>query len=48
MIGTIAMTKNAKTQKTPISGFVQNSNKSEMEIFVFCVTDFKPTKIQTH
>ena len=39
------MTKNAKTQKTQISVFVQNRQKTEMEIFVLCVITFEPIKI---
>ena len=42
------MTQNAKMQKTQISVFVQNCQKTEMEIFVFCVITFESIKIQTH
>ena len=42
------MTQNAKMQKTQISVFVQNRQKTEMEIFVFCVITFEPIKIWTH
>ena len=39
------MTQNAKMQKTQISVFAQNRQKTEMEIFVFCVITFEPIKI---
>ena len=41
------MTQNAKTQKTQMSGFVQNCKKSEMEIFAFYVITFEPIRIYT-
>ena len=39
------MTQNAKMQKTQTSVFVQNHQKTEMEIFVFCTITFEPIKI---
>ena len=39
------MTQNAKMQKTQMSVFLQNRQKTEMEIFVFCVITFEPNKI---
>ena len=39
------MTQNAKMQKPQMSVFVQNHQKTEMEIFVFCVITFEPIKI---
>ena len=39
------MTQNAKMQKTQMSVFLQNRQKTEMEIFVFCVIPFKLIKI---
>ena len=39
------MTQNAKMQEMQMSVFVQNHQKSEMEIFVFCVTTFEKIKI---
>ena len=39
------MTQNAKMQKTQTSVFVKNCQKTEMEIFVFCVITFEPIKI---
>ena len=39
------MTQNAKMQKTQLFDFVQNHNKREMEIFVFCVITFEPIRI---
>ena len=39
------MTQNKKIQKTQMSVFVQNHQKTEMEIFVFCVTTFEKIKI---
>ena len=39
------MTQNAKMQKTQVSVFVQNHQKTEMEIFVFCVITIEPIKI---
>ena len=41
------MTQNAKMQKTQMSVFVQNRQKTEMEIFVFCVITFQPIIIKT-
>ena len=34
-----------KRKKTQMSVFVQNSTKTEMEVFVFCVITFEPIKI---
>ena len=45
LISTKGMTQNTKMQKTQISVFVQNRQKTEMEIFVFCVITFEPIKI---
>ena len=39
------MTQNAKMQKTQMSVFVQNHQRTEIEIFVFCVITFEPIKI---
>ena len=39
------MTQNTKMQKTQMIVFVQNSNKAEIEIFVYCVITFEPIKI---
>ena len=39
------MTQNAKMQKTQMSVSVKNRQKTEMEIFVFCVITFEPIKI---
>ena len=39
------MTQNAKMQKTQMSVFVQNRQKTEMEKFVFCVITFEPIKV---
>ena len=39
------MTQNAKMQKTQMSVFLQNRQKTEMEIFVFCAITFEPIKI---
>ena len=39
------MTQNAKMQKMQMYGFVQNHEKTEMEIFAFCVPTFRPIKI---
>ena len=39
------MTQNKKMQKTQMSVFVQNHQRTEMEIFVFCVITFEPIKI---
>ena len=42
------MTQNAKMQEMQMSVFVQNRQKTEMEIFLFCVITFVPIKILTH
>ena len=39
------MTQNAKTQKMPICVFEQNCEKTEIEIFSFCVITSEPIKI---
>ena len=39
------MTQNKKMQKTQMSVFVQKHQKTEMEIFVFCVISFEKIKI---
>jgi hypothetical protein len=36
------MTQNAKMQEMQMSAFVQNWQKSEMEIFALCVITFEP------
>ena len=40
-MGTIVMTQNEKMEKTQKSVFVQNHQKSEMEIFALCVITFE-------
>ena len=39
------MTQNEKMQKTQLSVFVQNCQKTDMELFVFCIITFEPIKI---
>ena len=39
------MTQNAKMQEMQMSVFVQNCQKSEMEIFALCVITFEPIRI---
>ena len=39
------MTQNTKMQEMQMSVFVQNRQKSEMEIFALCVTTFDPIRI---
>ena len=39
------MTQNAKMQEMQINVFVQNCQKSEMEIFPLCVITFEPIRI---
>ena len=39
------MTQNAKMQEMQKIVFVQNHQKSEMEIFAFCVITFEPIRI---
>ena len=39
------MTQNAKNTN---ECFVQNNQKTDMEIFVFCAMTFEPIKIKTH
>ena len=39
------MTQNAKMQEMQMSVFVQNRQKSEMEIFARCVITFEPIRI---
>ena len=45
LIGTKVMTQNAKMQEMQMSVFVQNCQKSEMEIFALCVITFEPIRI---
>ena len=42
------MTQNTKMQEMQMSVFVQNHQKSEMEIFTLCVITFEPIRILTH
>ena len=39
------MTQNAKMQKIQMLDFVQNPQKTEIEIFMFCVLTFEPIRI---
>ena len=39
------MTQNAKLKEMQMSVFVQNRQKSQMEIFALCVITFEPIRI---
>ena len=39
------MTQNTKMQEMQMNVFVQNRQKSEMEIFALCVITFEPIRI---